>query len=155
MKKFILTAMFIFGFIAPLAAQAGLTKYVCVKEAALKNGTGFFSSKVAVLHYGDAVKVLGTKHNRSRVALKSDPSVTGWISSGSLTSKKIVGSSKKVSASADEIALAGKGFSAEVEGEYRKKGKYNYTAVDAVEQKSVTDTELYSFVVDGKLEGAE
>lgn len=136
-------------------AKSGDTKYVYVEKSALKTGTMFWSSKVTDVYYGDALIVIEENGKSTFVSLASNSSVKGWIPSASITSKKIVSFSDRVTASADELALAGKGFNAEIEAEYRKDGYHNYAEVDTVEQKTVSNEELYDFIVEGNLEGAE
>ena len=78
---------------------------------------------IAQASYGDELIVDRASNKFHRVHKASDPSVAGWISAASVTSKKIVTGSKKVTASADEIALAGKGFSEQVENGYKTSNK--------------------------------
>lgn len=136
-------------------AREGDTMYVFVERSSLKAGKMFWSSKIADVYYGEKVIVIEEDGKWMRVSRSSDPSTKGWIPSSSLTSKKIVSSSDRVSASTDEIALAGKGYTAEVEARYRKEGVHNYVAVDAVEKKTVSTQELYDFIIEGNLEGVD
>lgn len=119
------------------------TMYVSVKTLKVKAGTWFFSSTVAKLEYGDSVIVLGKKAKHAKV--RTVKNIEGWVPLSSLTKKKIIKDSN-VNASQDEIALAGKGFTAEIENEYKKKAQYNYSAVDKVELKSVSEAELKAFM---------
>jgi hypothetical protein len=73
-----------------------------------------------------------------------------------LTSKRIalkagqenVGSS----VSGNEIALAGKGFSEEVEKEYRKTNKnIDYTWINRMETINISQDQMLNFVISGKL----
>lgn len=147
-------ALFLAGFIY---AAPGDTMYVSVKETEMKQGTSSFDKAVATAVYGEAVTVVQTKGKWIQVTKVNNPEVEGWIASSSLTSKKIVASSKgKVSASADEIALAGKGFSEQVENEYRSTNtKLNYDSVDSMEQFVIKPASLQEFIEDGKLNGGE
>jgi hypothetical protein len=74
-----------------------------------------------------------------------------------LTAKRITVAGASSSASSNEIALAGKGFSQEVENAYRAEGKLNYTGVDRTETQGVSEQELQSFLAEGHLSmgGAE
>lgn len=125
--------------------------YVAVENAELKSGVSYFSESVQKLKYGQSVNTI--EENGDYVYV-SDPvtSRQGWISVNALTKRKIA--SSNFSASADELALAGKGFSAEVEGEYKKSGKANYEAVDRMEKAGVvSNSELLEFIADGELNG--
>ena len=138
------------------AVQNGETVYVAVKKAAIKSGTGNFDKVVAQASYGDELVVDKASNKFHRVHKASDPSIAGWIPATSVTTKKIVASSKKVTASADEIALAGKGFSEQVEDGYKTSNKkLDYASVDKLESFRITDSSLKTFLEDGDLNGAE
>ena len=126
--------------------------YISVEEAILKEKPSFFGKNTNSVFYGEEVIVLDTKGSWKKVQLTGNSSVFGWISESSLTKKKILVSESKVTASADEIALAGKGFNAEIEAEYKKQGTANYDAVDKLEEKSVSFENSLDFMLDGKLE---
>ena len=157
MKKIlcVLFALVLTGFVF---AAPGDTMYVSVKKTELKSGASSFDKTVASAAYGEELKVVQMKSKWIEVEKVSNPSVKGWVSSSSVTSKKIVASTSKgkVSASADEIALAGKGFSAQVESEYRSSNaKLNYASVDNMEQFVIKPASLQEFIVDGNLNGGE
>ena len=101
--------------------------------------------------------LLESDSKNSKVQLVSDSSVCGWISNGSLTSKKIVKTSGGTgSTSSDELALAGKGFSAEAEKAFKDSGNAaaaNYSKVDEIEKITVSKSELSDFISDGHLNG--
>jgi hypothetical protein len=59
------------------------------------------------------------------------------------------------SATASEIALAGKGFSQEVEDSYKTSGTLNYDDVDKTEAITVSIDDLYVFVTEGRLNTGE
>ncbi len=131
-------------------AQARKTMYVAVRSAELKASTGFFGNTLADLPLGSVVSVIRENGKWSEVSTEN--SLSGWIASASLTSKRITGQGR--SASAGEIALAGKGFSAEVEAEYRKSG-LDYAAVDLMESFTVPKADLGKFIGDGHLNDGE
>lgn len=136
--------------------KTGATAYISVKTAALKAGTGFFAKKTGAVTYGDSVIILETKSSKSKVRLSSNPSVTGWIQNGSLTNKKITKSGSSVNASSSELALAGKGFSAEAENAFKSSnGNLSYDEVDRIEKITVSESELSAFITEGHLNGGE
>jgi SH3-like domain-containing protein len=143
------------GLGAALAAQSnpGEPMYVAVKQATLKSATGFFASSRGYLKYGEPVTVLRETGKWAEIRSLTPPSRTGWIALLSLTSKQITGSSG--SALASEIALAGKGFNAEVEAAYRKETGAGYAAIDRLELQSVPDEELRRFLREGHLAEGE
>ncbi len=138
-------------------AKVGDKMYVNVQEATLKSGTGFFASENGVLPYGAQVKVLAEKGKWVEIVSAVDNSLKGWVPLSSLTKKKILNDGLfSVSASTEELALAGKGFSAEVENLYKTPATQDiYALLDSIESKEIDKEELFEFVVEGKLSGAE
>ncbi|MDR1389127.1 MAG: hypothetical protein LBJ31_04045 [Treponema sp.] len=133
------------------AQRAGTSMWINVSTANLKSSTGFFSSTVAAVKLGDEVIVQAVKGNSIQV--KTQAGRIGWIAKTSLSTRRIVAGSGTANASAREVALAGKGFSQEVENEYKKDGgkTANYDAVDALEKVTVSDGDLEQFVDEGHL----
>ncbi len=139
-------------------ADVGDTLYVNAKEVSVRGGTGFFSGTLGEVYYGDRVTITAEKDKWVQIMPESNPSLKGWVSSDVLTKKKIIvrNGQNAVNASADELALAGKGFSAEIENSFKgSKGGLRYDLVDQIEQNKVPEQELYTFIVDGELSGGE
>ncbi|MDR2159854.1 MAG: SH3 domain-containing protein, partial [Treponema sp.] len=113
-----------------LFAQTGTGRrtamYVAVKTAELKDSTGFFSRALAVLNLGDALTPLRVQGKWMEV--RTAGNLTGWVSAASLSSRRITSPGRSVSGG--ELALAGKGFSGEVELSYRRAAALDYAAVD-------------------------
>lgn len=126
--------------------------YVKVEEAVLKESPSFWGKNGASVFYGEEVVILEEKNSWKKVQLVIDSSVSGWISESSLTQKKIVVSGSRVSASTEELALAGKGFTAEIEAEYKKQASLNYDAVDKLETNLISFDKVLDFMAAGKLE---
>jgi len=156
MKKVFLILILVLitaGFAAAQASKGG-TMYVSVKTAALKSSTGFFASTNGTLNYGDRVTILQINGKNAEVRSTANSSITGWTATANLSAKQIV-SGNTNTASAKEVALAGKGFNQEVENSYKSKGKANYADVDRVEALSVNETTLRKFLEDGRLSMGE
>jgi hypothetical protein len=152
MKRIILMFVLVLitaGFLAAQASKGG-TMYVAVKTTALKSSTGFFASTKGTLSYGDRVTILQISGKNAEVRSAANASVTGWTATANLSAKQIV-SGNTNTASAREVALAGKGFNQEVENSYKSKGKTNYADVDRVEAISVSQSSLKKFLEDGRL----
>jgi uncharacterized protein YgiM (DUF1202 family) len=137
------------GFVSGQVSR-GATLYVAVKSLNLKSSTGFFASNRGVLNYGDRVIVLQVSGKFAEVRNMANSSVTGWMPSANLSVKQIVSGSSST-ASASEIALAGKGFNQEVENAYKTKGNLNYADVDRVETVTVREADLLRFLEEGRL----
>jgi uncharacterized protein YgiM (DUF1202 family) len=155
MKRLMACALFCLTAAGIFAQKAGDTLYVNVNSAALKSSTGFFASTAGTVRYGDAVRVLAV-NGKKWVQVRTNSNITGWIASSSLTTKRISTQANAANASAREIALAGKGFSPEVEAEYKKTGgTLNYSAVDAMENVNISDRDLLTFIEEGHLARGE
>jgi uncharacterized protein YgiM (DUF1202 family) len=146
--------------ITAVHSQSGGSRimYVATKNAELKSSTGFFADTVITLQYGDQVTVVQENSRWMEVKPAKRPSVSGWILANSLTAKRIISSGPGTSASADELALAGKGFSEEVEQAYKNRGgasAANYAEIDAMEALTVPLQSLYDFLVEGHLNTGE
>jgi uncharacterized protein YgiM (DUF1202 family) len=154
MKRSIIFVLFCLTVTGLFAQKVGDTLYVNVNSANLKSSTGFFASTTGTVKYGDDVRVLAI--NGKWFQVRNSRNITGWIASSSLTTKRISVQGNTANASAKEIALAGKGFSPEVESEYKKGGeKVNYAAVDAMEKANIADKDLLAFIDEGHLARGE
>jgi hypothetical protein len=140
--------------IGSAAAQSltGNTMYVVVKSVNLKSSTELFASDQGALEYGTQVKVLREKGKWVEVQTTAS-SLQGWMDSAGLTSKRITGSRNSSSVSVSELALAGKGFSAEVERVYKDGNELDYTEVDELESQTVSEDALQAFLSEGHLIG--
>lgn len=150
--------LMVLGFASILAGMAfaqmsrGATVFVNTKTLQLKSGTGFFAGKSgSPLAYGDQVTVTQVKGKWVEVQYRGRSIFTGWTNSSNLTTKRIVTAGGTGGASAREVAMAGKGFNEEVENSYKSKGRLNYADIDATEAITVPESELYSFITEGRL----
>jgi uncharacterized protein YgiM (DUF1202 family) len=148
-KPFLLVLVLGIGGMAFSQTQ-GQTMYVAVRSAALKSSTGFFAKTLSILSLGEAVTVI--RDAGKWMEIRAGASRTGWAAAASLSAKRVTGSG--YSAAVGEIALAGKGFSPEVEMEYRKNG-LDYSTVDSMENLNIPDEELLQFIDDGHLSKGE
>ncbi|MDR1904958.1 MAG: hypothetical protein LBQ88_22090 [Treponema sp.] len=134
-------------------AQTSKTMYVAVKNAAIKSGTGFFAKELAKLGIGTTLTVLQQKDKWTEVRSSTQPVITGWIASASLTSKLITASGS--SASAGIIALAGKGFSPDMELEYKDSAGLDYSIIDEMEAQTISNEKILEFLTEGQLKKGE
>jgi len=141
-------------FITGLAAaqvRAGGTLYVAVKEVSLKSSTGFFANTTGKLKYGDRVTVVSVNGRFVQIRSAANSSVTGWTASSNMSAKQVT-SGASSTATAKEVALAGKGFNQEVENSFRNQNRsLNYADVDRVETITVDETALKRFLEEGRL----
>jgi len=137
------------GFAAAQVSRGG-TLYVAVKTVDLKSGTGWFASNRGKLEYGDAVTVLQVNGRFVEVRSVANSTVTGWTASANMSTRPVVAGTTGT-ATAREVALAGKGFNQEVEQSYRDQQNLNYADVDRVESIVVDFNALRRFLVEGRL----
>jgi SH3-like domain-containing protein len=132
------------------------TMSVQVKSSPLRSGPSFLAKMTGEVHYGDRLEVLETKNSWAKV---NAAGLEGWLHNSVLSEKKIAltAGESDVASSADagEVALAGKGFNAEVEEEFRKDSELNYQAVDLIQTYGINDREKIAFIRAGGLSGAE
>ena len=152
MKK--LLVFFVLAFLTAGALFAQIKSnsqaWVSSKTAELKSGTGFFAKRVDILNMGAELSVVQVNGNWAQVRAGSQ---SGWIAVSSLSARRIVSAGS--SASATEVALAGKGFSQEVEDAYRTEGNLNFDGVDATEAITISLEDLEIFVTEGRLNAGE
>jgi len=152
MKKMIIAfclVLFITGLSFAQVSRGG-TLYVAVRTVTLKSSTGAFASDSGTLNYGDRVTVLQVNGRFVEVRSAANSALTGWTASANLTTRQVV-SGNTGTASAREVALAGKGFNQEVENAYMTQGHLNYSDVDRVERTTVSLTDLRRFLEEGRL----
>jgi uncharacterized protein YgiM (DUF1202 family) len=151
MKRFALSFAIGLLVLTALTAQTrGSTMYVAVKEADVKSGTGLLAEKRGTVVYGEQVTVLQGDNKWSEIRSAGQSAISGWVATSALTSKRIVAGAG-ASASASDIALAGKGFSARTEQTYKSAGSLNYTQVDRMEAETVSNEVMYDFLTQGQL----
>ena len=151
MKKWILT-----GCVALLATGAWAAKEmsVQVRDGQLRNRASFLGTVTGAVAYGDRVTVNQTQAGWCEVATAAGK--TGWIHESALTPKRVVLSAgandARTGASGQEVALAGKGFSKEVEASYKSQNRnIDYTWVDWMGQQKVSNDQLVQFLKQGDL----
>ncbi|WP_010254790.1 SH3 domain-containing protein [Treponema primitia] len=154
MKRLVLFSGLCLLGIGALSAQSK-TMYVTAKTIEVKSSTAFFSDTLGTMSYGDPVSVLQEYGKWVKISSLEPPAISGWVAAASLTTKRIIVSAGTTSASANEIALAGKGFNQQVEDVYRQNGTLNYDAIDAMEALQIPNRQLFAFLQEGRLARGE
>ena len=138
------------------AAYADSTQLmsVQVKTTNLRAAPSFVGKAGATLAYGDRVEVTGTQGPWSQVIAPGGR--TGWLHTSALSAKKIVLKSgqetARTKASNDELALAGKGFNSDVEGEFKKQHRdIDFTWIDRMEKMRVSSADMEAFLKEGSV----
>jgi hypothetical protein len=157
-----LKPIFVFFLLISLASAASGQQLkmmtVQVKEGQVRSVPTFIGGIVGAFSYGDLVIVDEEKGDWVRVSMVGNP-VKGWMHISALTKKKLnlrAGADVKQSATSDELALAGKGFSSEVEKAFKiQNPQLNFEWIDRMEKFVVTQSQMQRFLEEGRIGGAK
>jgi uncharacterized protein YgiM (DUF1202 family) len=153
--------IFVFGLflLVPNPGMAASTRMnVQVQSGQVRATATYLGKIVTTVPYGVSVEVL--KQQGDWIQVKTLQGQTGWMHKSALTTKKVSMSAgtttAKTAASSDELALAGKGFSAQVEKEYQAKNKnLNFAAVDRMEMIKIPPVDMQKFLASGQVNPTE
>lgn len=153
MKLFraLLVICFIFLAVAVTWSNSGMMS-VQVKEGQIRSSASFLAPITGKVAYGDQVEAL--QQQGDWVEVKNAQGGKGWIHQSAVTRKRIAlstgGETAPVAASGQEVALAGKGFNAEVESKYRLAHREaDYDWVNRMEDIRITPREMVTFLKEG------
>ena len=157
-KVICITLFLVLCFVFSGSAAPQKTMSVQIKEGQMRSTPSFLGGIVARLSYGEMVEILQDQGNWKKVAARGG--TQGWMHASALTTKRIVlkagAGDVQTSATSGEIALAGKGFSEEVEKQYKKLNRnLDYTWVDRMERFQVTPEQMQAFLRQGSVVPAE
>lgn len=153
MKRLILILIF---FASALALWAASMMTVQVNSVQIRDSPGMRGRLGAEVRYGEQVEVV--EQGRGWIRVRTGGGDLGWLHETDLTGKNIElssGTEVRSGASSREVALAGKGFSEDVEREYRSDAdlETQFGWVDRMESFERPAQELLAFLDDGELEG--
>lgn len=152
-KLLILIAMLLCSF-ACFAQSKMYVKNDGKTNLALKNEPKLFAKSSVKVAVGTEVNILQTSADGKWVYVEvtARKNQKGWAKKSLLSQRK---PSTTKSASAKELALAGKGFNSEVEDLYAQSGMGNFEPVDLIESFSVDPDSVSDFLSSGLLKGGE
>ena len=138
----------------PILAQGQAAMSVQVQTGQLRSTPSFLGPVVTTVKYGDAVQVVQQQGEWVKVTAPTGQS--GWIHNSALTRKRIVmkagGEDVQTAASGQELALAGKGFNSDIEGEFKNKNwTISYVWVDKMVTFKVSAREMQDFLAQGEV----
>ena len=136
------------------APKAGDSVTIRVLSAKVMKAPKFIGATAGSVSRGDQLVVKEVKGDWYLV----EGSSSGWVHKSSVTEGKVSLSSKPGGSSGsvnrDEVELAGRGFTPQVEEQYRAKNpNLDFSHVDAIEKTEVDSGELETFVAEGELGG--
>jgi hypothetical protein len=133
-------------------ALAAKVMNVQVRDGQVRDNPSFLGKIVGKASYGQSVEVLQEQGDWFKVSLPGGTG--GWMHRSSLTEQQLAlagGSGATQGVSGKEMALAGKGFSAQVESDYRRSHGGDYAAIDRMERVSFDPATLYAFLAQGEV----
>ena len=134
---------------ALFAVSPGETLAVSVRDGQLRSTPGFLSPIEAAVVYGDEVRVLEVRGDWARVRAGATGD-EGWIHTSSILAPRdmhLAGAETRDSGTTSrEIALAGRGFSEQVEREYEEQQSLDFGPVDEMERLLLQPAELGEFL---------
>ncbi len=155
----LLAALFLCVFCLPLFSATQEFLSVQVKEGQMRSTPSFLGSVMASLAYDDRVELIEDHGAGKRVAIRGGK-IQGWVHMSALSAKKIAlragTADVQTGATSSELALAGKGFNAKVEAEFRSKNKdIDYNWVDRMEALAVKPEQMQAFLKQGQVNPPE
>ncbi len=139
---------------AGIVTAGAETMSVQVRSGQVRATASYLGAVIAELPYGTAVQVETPSKPWIRVKLPDGRS--GWMHESALIRGRLQlrgGETVQASASVNEVALAAKGFTQQVETEYRKQNPtLKFTWVDRMESYRVTPAEAQAFLRAGRLQ---
>lgn len=145
----LLAALLLAG--AAVAAAESVT--VIVRKTSIRRDRQFYAPTLAEAGLGESLAVLAREKGWVKVRTSAGE---GWVHESAVTTKKMTVSAQGPAGGAvdaQDVALAGKGFNPQVEGEYRKKNpKDDFAAVDRMEKLGASDAAVAAFLAEGNLQ---
>ena len=151
MKRVLLVLLLGTG-VALAAPKVGSTVTIRVMSAKVMKSPKFIGPASGSVSRGDQLVVKEVKGDWYRV----EGSYSGWIHKSNVAEGKIALSSTPGGSGGnvnrDEVELAGRGFTPQVEEQYKSKNpNLDFSHVDVIEKVSIDPAELEAFVTEGKL----
>ena len=156
MKKILFIFLPLITIVAIIAfsATSGQQMYVQMKSGELKGTPSYGGAFVTEVKFGQALTVAETKGAWTKVSTADGKS--GWIHSSIVTKENIPlktgAKDAQTGASVAEGVAATKGFTKQIEDNYRKAHKdIDYSWIDKMEKISIPPKERDAFIKEGKL----
>jgi len=155
MRRVALIGVFALFALVVVAIEAGDPLFIQVRDSELRSTPGFLSPIVAELDFGDALSYVGDRSGWYQVTVQ-ETGAAGWVHGGAVrenrqTTLQQAGEGTTRTVTAREIALAGRGFSQDLEHNYSDEKGLDFSVVDAMEAEAVAPAEILGFVETGHL----
>lgn len=140
-------------FLTTVAWAVGQMLTVQVREAQVRPSPSFVNAPSKSISYGQQVSVL--EERDAWVLVSSATGVKGWLHRSALSDKPVLlssGSENVPTKAGDrEVSAAGKGFTRQVEQQYRVNHPGGYAQLEAMERISYQPQELLRFLAAGQV----
>jgi hypothetical protein len=149
-RKFLLILS---GILMAASITWAATYKVITQEAVIRKDKRFFAPLVVRVPYGEMIEELERQGDWLRVTYKG---AEGWLHFSAVQEQKFRLSSlsgeRAQESTKEEVALAGKGFTPEVEKAFRdKNSSMRYDLVNQVQSLKINETQLLDFIRAGNL----
>ncbi|MCE9613075.1 MAG: SH3 domain-containing protein [Lentisphaerae bacterium] len=129
---------------------------VQIRNAQLRATPSYLGKVSGNVPYAQRVQIMQVQGDWFEVR---SGTATGWLHKSALTTKKIAAKSGAAdvgaTASGEELALAGKGFNADVEADFKKKNaKIDFGPIDRMEKIKVSPGDARAFLEQGGVKAA-
>ena len=151
-RKLVTVGIACLGIQATIALDAPSLRSVQVRSAIIRERPSFLGRVVGEAEYGDRLEA--ATQRGPWVQIKNAERVLGWMHVSALTRKRIIMKAGDedihTQVSVEEVALAGKGFNASVEAQYRAHhGDDGFMWIDHMETIQFSSAELAEFLQKG------
>ena len=141
------------GLLLTAGVAMAATVKVITQQATIRKDKRFFAAVVSSVPYGESVEVLETQGDWLHVSYQNRK---GWMHVREVQKKQFslaaLSTVQAEETTQDEVALAGKGFSPEVERAFRDRNpEMNFRLVDKVESIKVSNNQIQAFIRNGDL----
>ncbi|MBI4495641.1 MAG: SH3 domain-containing protein [Deltaproteobacteria bacterium] len=135
------------------SALAAASFRIITQEAVMRQERRFFAPVVARIPYGDSVEELSRQGDWFRVRYRGKQ---GWVHVSAVEEQKFrlsdLAGQRAPETTREEVALAGKGFTPEVEKAFREKNpQLRYDLVSRIQSVRIPEEELQGFIQAGQL----
>lgn len=154
MRTVLVVVMVLVALLA-VAIEAGDPLFVQVRETELRSGPGFLSPIQERLSFGSELQYVAERAGWMQVIVFGTDA-TGWVHAASAkenraTQMQLQGEQTARTVTSREVALAGRGFSENIEGEYGNQKQIDFSKVDELETQQIDPAEIVSFVTEASL----
>ena len=155
LRASVILAVLAIAGVAATAPKKGTKIKVRVPSAKVMKDPDFVGDVVGSVSRGAEVTFLGSQGDFYQI---STPAGDGWVARNQLTDKEVKASTEAGSssgaASDEDVELAARGFSKQVEEQYRASHtNLDFTHIDAIAQIAVDPVQEKAFIAAGKLAG--